>query len=631
VVLALGVQLQFRHPFNVFRLTLSVWAIIVFLAHRLVQDQFGTGPHGLLLVTLAVLWMTPRSWWSRLVAPLRPALAAVALVFVSTYSLWGRVPDFEYPLGELFWLYSTTAVLVFALTLAAFRWPRTAGVIVAAIGLSAVLATNLPRTPPSERPNVLWILVDTARRDHIRPFGNLVQTPAIESLADEGVVFDDAVTVIPKTSQSIASFFTGLYPIHHGLRTLSGDLAQSIPNVVKRFKESGYRTAAFVNNPWLSTKHGFGQGFEQFYNNQQMAERDGGALRYVSWSIVLQRLMGRSTESTPVIEGYYQAKASRVTDSATRYLRGTGRESFFLYVHYFEPHWPYLPPRRLEQRYDAPPGETNLVNFIEKTGFTREQVIFDNPLPEEANEGARRLYRGEMDDTMSEVGRLIKELDRVGLRDDTIVVFTADHGHALGEHRYYFHHGAFLYEDSVQIPLILSLAERLPPARREHQVRSIDVAPTLLELAGLKVESTMDGRSLSRYWEGGENQSRDVLIESDVKMMDGNRRRRYHGIPGKLRALRTGRFKLILSPDVGGPAFELYDLTDDPGETHNLAHDDDHKEIFTALLKELSALIPAEEMQAIAEVQRNTEPDESLKPIVDQRDLELLRRLGYVK
>jgi uncharacterized sulfatase len=207
-------------------------------------------------------------------------------------------------------------------------------------------------------------------------------------------------------------------------------------------------------------------------------------------------------------------------------------------------------------------------------------------------------------------------------------LFTADHGHSLGEHRYHFHHGAFLYEDSVRIPLILSWPNKLPTGLVvEHQVRSIDVAPTLLELAGMDVGSSMDGRSLSNYWEGGEDRSRDVLMESDVKMMDGNRRRKYYSVAGKLRAVRTDRFKLILNPGAEGPHFELYDLADDPGEIRNLADDDNYEEIFAAMLEKLSALIPAEEMQAIAEVQANQEQ----KPIVDERDLELLRRLGYVK
>ena len=175
------------------------------------------------------------------------------------------------------------------------------------------------------------------------------------------------------------------------------------------------------------------------------------------------------------------------------------------------------------------------MNHPDKAGITHGQLIFDNHLPEEENEGARRLYQGEIDDTMSEVGRLLEELKRSGYSDDTIVVFTADHGHSLGDHDYYFHHGAFLYESSVRIPLILSWPKKLPEGRIvEHQVRSIDVAPTLLTLARIRPAGKMDGRRLAGFWEGREDEPRAALLESDVKMMEENTRRRYRGVVGKL-------------------------------------------------------------------------------------------------
>ena len=208
------------------------------------------------------------------------------------------MPDFAYPLGEQAWLYATSAALALIVSLALFRWPRAMAAAIAGSVVSIALWGSFAGTGSTEKPNVLWILIDTTRRDHVSPFGSLAETPAIERLAAQGVLFEDAVTVIPKTPQSVASFFTGRYPIHHGVRTLHGELKESQPSVVKLFKEAGYRTAAFVNNPWLSKDRGFGQGFERYYSTYELGEKYGGVLRYVSWFVLADRLTVKRIETT---------------------------------------------------------------------------------------------------------------------------------------------------------------------------------------------------------------------------------------------------------------------------------------------------------------------------------------------
>ena len=626
-------SLLFRDPFTIYRAVFSVWASVAFLARWMFEDGSGATAYELLLLTGLVLWLTPRRWWARLSPSFRLGLACFALLIVSTFSLWGRVPDFSHPLGEQFWLYAGSAVVAIAACLVLFRWPRlTAGALAACL-LSITLWNSLSRTPTADKPNVLWILIDTTRRDHVSPFGGLAETPAIERLAAEGIRFDDAVTVIPKTTQSVASFFTGSYPFHHGLRTLTDELKDSPNNVVKLFQEAGYRTAAFVNNPWLSKDHGFGLGFERYDSTTELDEKYGGSLRYVSWFVLADRLTVKRIETSEATKpGVYVARDRLVTDAVSRYLRDIAREPFFIYAHYFQPHWPYLPPAPLEEKYGAPAGATCLVNFPERAGITHGQLVFDNHLPDEENEGARRLYRGDIDDTMSQVGRLLEELERQGFRDDTIIVFTADHGHSLGDHDYYFHHGEFLYESSVRIPLILSWPKRLPVGVAvKHQVRSIDLAPTLLALARIPHPGAMDGRSLAGFWEGREDQPRAAFLESDVKMMEENTRRTYWGVMGKLRGVRDGRFKLILTPDTDGPRFELYDVVEDPEETQNLALDPSQEGTLHSLQKQLTELLPKEERRALSALRG--EPDEAGKQSgqpVDEHDRELLRSLGYI-
>lgn len=635
VWLALGALLLTltRDRFALFRGVVTIWVIAAFVARQLVQGQAGPGAHPLLLVVLLGLWLTPRAWWPRLRPFYRTALACAAVLVVSVYSLWGRAPDFRFELEALGWLYLGSATVAIGLVFALFRWPRATAAALAVLVSGTVLWTHLERSFPADRPSVLFVLVDTARRDHVSPFQDLVQTPAIDHLASRGVVFSDAVTVIPKTAQSVASIFTGRYPVHHGLRALYDHLSPAQPNLARAFQSAGYPTTALVNNPWVSPGHGFGHGFDRYYGTDEIREDFGGSPRFVTWDVLYDQAIRRRVEwRPPQPGGFFKARAGDLTDATLRVL-SRQREPFFLYVHYFQPHWPYQPPPRLQRRYDAPAPATSVVNNIEESAYSRGQMIFDNPLPEGENEGARRLYRGEMDDTMAEVGRLLEVLDRSTFGDDTIVVLTADHGHALGEHDYSFHHGAFLYDASIRIPLILSWPGHLPEGLVvEHQVRSIDLAPTLFDLAGVTVDTSLDGRSLTGYWRDGEDRPRGALLESDVRMMKANRRREVGGVLGKLRAWRSGRHKLILTPAIEGPRWELFDLAEDPEETRDLSGEESHQATLQALRDRLSDALPEEERDALSPIEPEAEsPSGDPESGVSDTDLELLRQLGYVE
>lgn len=635
VWLALGAALLplTRNPFSLFRGVVTVWALAAFGARRLLEEQSGPGAHSLLLVVLLALWLTPRAWWSRLRPVYRTALAVAAILVVSLYSLWGRAPDYRHDLTTVGWLYLGSGLLAVVLVLSLSRWPRATAVSLVVLVSATVVWTHLDRATPADRPSVLFILSDTTRRDHVSPFGDRAQTPAIDRLAARGVVFNDAVTVIPKTAQSVASFLTGRYPVRHGLRGLYDNLSPSQPNIARAFQEAGYPTAALVNNPWVSPSHGFGHGFDRYYGTEEIRAHFRGSRRFVIWDVLYDRAVRQRLEWRPrQPEGVFEPRAAHLTDAAVEVLESQ-REPFFLYVHYFQPHWPYMPPPRLQERYDAPPPETSVVNNIGASPFTLGEMIFDNPLPEAENEGARRLYQGEVDDTMAEVGRLLNALEGSAWGDNTIVVFTADHGHSLGEHDYYFHHGAFLYDVSVRIPLILSWPEHLPGGRVvKSQVRSIDVAPTLAELADVGLDGTLDGQSLSGLWTGTADGPPEAFLESDVRMMEANRRRQVGGVLGKLRGWRDGRQKLILTPAVDGPRVELFDVVDDPPEGQDLAGHEESQAMVLALRERLEEALPEDERRALGPI----DPEDlggagEAESGVSEREIELLRQLGYVE
>jgi arylsulfatase A-like enzyme len=139
----------------------------------------------------------------------------------------------------------------------------------------------------------------------------------------------------------------------------------------------------------------------------------------------------------------------------------------------------------------------------------------------------------------------------------------------------------------------------------------------------------MDGRSLAGFWEGREDEPRVALLESDVKMMEENTHRPYHGVVGKLRALRDGRFKLVLTPEKEGPEFELYDVVADPEESNNLALDESYHETLSTLQEQLMSLIPKDERRAIAEIRGEPGSIDRAAP-VDEHERKLLESLGYV-
>jgi arylsulfatase A-like enzyme len=311
----------------------------------------------------------------------------------------------------------------------------------------------------SQRPNILLITVDTLRADHLSCYGYHVRTsPNIDRLASEGARFERANTTIPLTGPAHISMFSGIYPHQHGARRngvapLEESRMVMLPEVLRRH---GYRAAAFVSAwPLKGRLTHLDRWFDEY---------DEELPRSYQWF----NSMRDASDVTPKVESWLERNKAR---------------RFFLWVHYFDPHAPY--ELRDEFRRLEPSGA--------KPRFARRDSKYLSRVTH---------YDSEVAYTDHYIGRLLSTLDRLGLRESTLVVLTSDHGESLGEHGY-VGHGRQLYENIVGVPLIFRWPGKIPEAKVfSRRVSILDIAPTILDLASLPASPSrkrhFEGRTLAK-------------------------------------------------------------------------------------------------------------------------------------
>jgi choline-sulfatase len=351
--------------------------------------------------------------------------------------------------------------------------------------------------------NVLLVTLDTLRADRIGAYGyHGAQTPVLDGLAARGARFAAATTTTPLTLSAHTSLFSGTWPTAHGVRDNTGFYVdERVETLAETLKARGFRTGGFVGAFVLDGRWGIAQGFDTYYDEFDLSEDVGPGLDAI------------------------QRRGGEVVDQALAWLAQPSAQPFFGWVHLYDPHTPYDPPAEYATRFPA----------------TRD--------------GA---YDGEIAYTDAQVGRLLAALDAAGRRDDTLVVVLADHGEQLGEHREQSH-GFFVYDASVQIPLLMA-GPGISPRVVPDQVRIVDVQPTVLDLLGVAAPAGVQGVSLRPVLEG---QRQELLAFSETWYP------RFHYGWSELQAVRDGAYKFILAP-----TRELYDVGKDPGELTNLAATD---------------------------------------------------------
>jgi arylsulfatase A-like enzyme len=420
-------------------------------------------------------------------------------------------------------------------------------------------------------PNVLLISIDTLRADHLGCYGyEAIETPTIDGLAAAGTLFEQAYSAAPFTAPSHASILTGAYPFSHGLRDNgSYVLAPEHLTLAEILASRGYRTAAFISSFVLSKKFGLAQGFQTYDDDLKGgAEVDqfgrtatGGATQSRSW-------MGHEYDS-------FERSADIANESLLPWLDAHASEPFFVWLHYYDPHLKYNPPEPFKSNYSD------------------------------------RLYDGEIAFVDQELGAILRRLETLGELDQTLVVLVADHGESFGDREH--SHGRTLYDPLIRVPLIIvppKFADT-QPQRISGQVRTIDIAPTILDLLGLPASPTMEGETLAEQVRTGEELATDLLAYSETHHLE----RPYRG--GIIRSLRTPEWKYMTLEQRS--LEQLYSLAADPDERRNVLTDE--------------PAARAEMSQRMRETigSDGSRPDGSGEVEMDPETIEKLRALGYIE
>jgi arylsulfatase A-like enzyme/Flp pilus assembly protein TadD len=428
--------------------------------------------------------------------------------------------------------------------------PRVVRLTPLLMGLAAFHAVAQPPAKPA--PNVVLISIDTLRADHIGCYGyKQIKTPNIDALAADGVRFDRAFAVVPVTLPSHSSILTGTYPMFSGMHDFSGNkLSPLQPTLASVLKQAGYQTGAVIGAAVLDSRFGLNQGFDFYYDHFEFSRLDEANLD----------LMERP--------------GNVVADVALDWLAQNSSKTFFLWMHLYDPHFPYAPPQPYNREYASQP------------------------------------YDGEIAFADEQVGRILHFLKDKGLYQNTIIVLCGDHGESLGEHGEATH-GFFIYNATMHVPLIIRLPAANAGRVNEDPVSLVDLMPTVLAALGRDIPSQVQGHNLLSSMPADQDSAakktaheRNVYGETYLP--------RIHFNWSELRGAENTKYHFI-----DAPRPELYDVAGDPGEVHNLFPE--KKAVAEEMRARLTSLI--RDYSAGKEMAEKT----GLDPVLMER----LKSLGY--
>ena len=443
------------------------------------------------------------------------------------------------------------------------------------------------------KPNILWICTDQQRYDTIHALGNEhIHTPNIDRLVQEGVAFTHAFCQSPICTPSRASFLTGMYPGSvHGCMNGNERWAEAAPLVTKLLADAGV-DCGLSGKLHLAGAQGrreprpLDDGYRVFHwSHGSSNEWEPGQHDWGEWL----RSQGREQREFIEDPDNFPPELHQTTwcaDRAIEHIETAGRP-WLMSVNIFDPHVPFDPPASYMQRYDPAslPGPLFRESDLQAQTLLAG-VDFQNPVrrPEEFN--ARHIqaaYYAMIELIDDNVGRMLDALERTGQRENTLIIFTSDHGEMLGDHGLVAK-GCRFYEGLVRVPLIFSWPGRIQAGLvSDALVELLDIAPTLLDIHDLPAPARMQGRSLLPILRGeaDPSQHRDFVRSEFYSALNSIERSQFECSYATM--LRDRRHKLVVYH--GHEPGELFDLQQDPGEFNNLWDDVDYRDLRHELMK----------------------------------------------
>jgi arylsulfatase A-like enzyme/uncharacterized membrane protein YbhN (UPF0104 family) len=480
--------------------------------------------------------------------------------------------------------------------------PACALIVLAAVALAGAASARFIATPPAprelpasiptalaERPNVILVMVDTLRADHLSCFGGAQPTPALCSLADGGGARFEGFSHASWTKPATASLLTSTLPSSHGVMSKQAALSPEALLISEVFSAQHYATGGIVSNVNLSPSFGFDQGYDEYHylGPDYLFGATDSSSKLITYQLS-RRVYFKLVPGLRVGDFYQDAET--VNGVAFDFLERHRNARFFLFLHYMDPHDPYF-----EHPYDG-------------KGIAR--VGNQDPDPSQTAE-MHRLYRGEIQYLDGQFAKLLAKIRELGLWDDTLIALVADHGEEFYEHGGFWH-GTTLYDEQIHVPVLFKWSRHEAGAPRGDGalVRIMDVAPTLIARSGAAVPPSMQGIDLARGLAGRSAPERMVFSEEDH---EGN----------VLRAVRTEEWKWIeANPGNprGLPEHSLFHVARDPAEKEDL-HEQDRQ--------------VADELRTHADAQQRLARTHALaggkEAKLSDAELQALKDLGYVR
>jgi arylsulfatase A-like enzyme len=439
------------------------------------------------------------------------------------------------------------------------------------------------------RPNVLLISIDSLRRDYLGVYGrtplfadDVDVSPELDRLADESIVFEDALATTSWTLPSHIALMTGMSDRWHGVEMDDFRRDPLHQTVAARFRAKGYRTAGFFSGPYLDPKYGFDEGFEGYLSG--MAAPDEKAARLKEWIAAMPAGEKPGKKALRLLKTrlyHTDITSPRVNSLAKSFLDDADSRPFFLFLHYFDAHYDYLPDlaepglsRRFDPDYE---GEMTGSNWymnpaVRRLREPRERRISDRDLAH-----VQALYEAEIHWVDRHVGLIIERLKAIGEWENTIVAVVSDHGDEFFEHGSIGHRST-LHAEQLRVPLILRIPGGTTGGTRVNGVARIyDVAPTLLDYAGLDSLPHAEGTSLRSLIEGDVDDHGAlgriyVNAKRGFNVQDSWRDSRY-AVIRRLEAVVEGgdSQEIVLNQQF---PFQVFDRREDPGELEPLLETD---------------------------------------------------------